>query len=369
MLDTRLNNAVLRGEIDNTRRGETHLKFWLFGKEQPVSIALGGDCLRDLAGTHIYFENTPLDRKEPVTIDLDSIEKGEIGEVTASSRLCMHKPNQSGGYNKPVYINALRIEFYCELGRILLEAFNFTSLLINKTWFMTEEENFAQRACNFSVWQGHIESSQKFDLSSDAQDLANLYDEIHQRFADNFDFDQQEAALMGWTGILNALAEISTTPLDFANLEDKLPSDLEEMLLEDLGDDEDWLDEWENESNNIHPLIDTVKELIEDFEVQAANLSFPRGRHYQRLINTLDDIEEGLTGLLNPVMVNAMPANTGLIGCREYLGKMMIAFHHFSRLLEITETKDGRKELLFLRDGLLDLREGISALRFEMNNL
>jgi len=58
-----------------------------------------------------------------------------------------------------------------------------------------------------------------------------------------------------------------------------------------------------------------------------------------------------------------------MIGCREYLGKMMIAFNQLSRLMEVTETAEGHRELLYLRDGMLDLREGISALRFELHNL
>lgn len=368
--DIRLNNAVIRGEIDNTRRGIVSAKFWLFGKEKPLEIKLEGDCLRDLAGCHFQFKNNPVEQFQKVELDWSKVENGFVGDITASARLCMHRPNDLGGYDGPEIVNVLRFEFFTEFGRILLESYDFTSTLISNAWQMSISEEFGQKAANFATWQGHIERNPRLDIGKDAQHLANLYDEIHQRFADNFDFDLNEAALMGWNGIISALADESeSTNTAQLQIIDDLTSGLQELLSEDILSDEEWdSDEWSNELG-IHPLLESIQELIEDFEVQAANLTFPRGRQYQRLINTLDDIEEGLTGLLNPTVTSKMSSEICMIGCREYLGKMMIAFHHFSRLLDITETTEGRKELLFLRDEMLDLREGISALRFELNNL
>lgn len=374
MSDMRLNCAVIRGEINNSRKGTVALKLWLVGVENPLEIQLDGDCLRDLAGTHFTFNHTPIEQPKRLEVDLSGITSGQVGEITASCRLCIHRPNGSGGYNKPELVNVLRLEFFCEMGRVLLESFNFTSELINKTWSLSKESEFAQRACNFAEWQNHIAAAPKLDLSSDAQALATLYDEIHQRFANTFDFDQNEAALMGWTGILTALADEgeSITPIGIESkqeLDDKVKAELDDFLADDLLAEEQWEAELWDEEGNVHPLLYAIQGLIEDFELQAENRTFPRGRHYQKLINTLDDIEEGLRGLLNPALSSEMPASICLIGCREYLGKMMIAFEHFSKLLSITETPEGRRELLFLRDGMLDLREGISALRFQMNNM
>lgn len=370
MSDIRLNNAVIRGEIDNTRKGTILIKLQLLNVSQELKIRLSGDCLSDLAGCHLQFQHQPIEQAAPLRLDWDKMSTGEAGEITASSRLCMHRPNDSGGYHKPTLVNVLRIEFFCELGRIILESFHFNCFLLAKEWNMTEEEEFGQRASNFSAWQNHISTLFKATQVVDAQHLANLYDEIHQRFADNDHFDQDEAALMGWDGIMSALAderESSFPPIDYQNLTPLLPDEIspsQNFLTEDILEEDPW-----EKGSEIHPIITSVQELIEDFELQAANFSFPRGRSYQSLINVLDEIEEGLKGLLNPSIVNAMPTQTGLIGCREYLGKMMSVLHHFSKLLEVTETEDGRRELLFLRDGLLELREDISALRFQLNNL
>ncbi len=368
MSDTRINSAVVRGELDNTRMGQVSLRLWLIDRSEPVSIQLDGDCLRDLAGSHIKFENHPIEPWKASPIDLSQVSHGIAGEITASARLCMHRPNNEGGYHKPELVNVMRLEFFCELGRVVLEAFDFQSELLLKTWSMSDEQEFAQMASNFSEWQHHILKRGPFDPSCDAQELSYLYDEIHQRFADTIDFDQNEAALMGWDGVLSALAEEREIKAPEDPLIEALSADLEQFVEEQAGllesPDETWSDEVK-----VHPVVESVQELIDDFEEQASHLTFPRGRHYQKLINTLDDIEEGISGLLKPSLLDELPAETCMIGFREYLGKMMVALSHFSRLIEVTETVEGRRELLFLRDEMLDLRESISALRFEMNNL
>ncbi len=372
MNDLRLNCNVTRGEIDNTHRGAVVLRLWVYGEIKPYEFTLTGDCLRDLAGCHFYFANTPLEPFKNLDAVLPKKAKGVVGEITASARLCMHKPNELGQYEKPVYVNVLRLEFFCELGRVLLESFDCQVKLISQEWSMSEDEEFAQKASNFAAWQSHVKATPKTELNSNAQQLSLLYDEIHQRFADSMDFDQYEASLMGWDGILSALADERDANTNLFELEDLVARDTEDlfsdpgMIIDPTGhiSEEEW-----DEAIGPHPILESVQDLIEDFEVQAAKLTFPRGRYYQRLINTLDEVEEGLTGLLNPVIVDDIPADIGMIGCREYLGKMMVAFEQLSKLMEITETDTGRRELLYLRDGMLDLREGISALRFELHNL
>ena len=373
MRDMRLNCNVTRGEIDNTRRGIVVVRLWIFGEDDPHEFLLEGDCLRDLAGCHYEFKNTPLDGFKPLDINISEVNTGVVGDITASARLCMHKPNELGQYEKPLFVNVLRLEFFTSIGRVILECFDCKCNLLDLEWSMNEGEEFAQKASNFSAWQAHIASTSKRDLNNNPQQLSYLYDEIHQRFADSIDFDQYEAALMGWEGILAALADERDANSKSLDFEDLFPLvDMGGLYKEpdSMMDSPDHISEEEwGEALGLHPILETVQDLIEDFEVQAANLTFPRGRYYQRLINTLDEIEEGLTGLLNPIVADDRPADLGMIGCREYLGKMMVAFHQLSRLMEVTETTAGRRELLFLRDGMLELREEISALRFELHNL
>lgn len=371
----RLNRAVLRGEIDNTRKDAVTVTLWLIGSSKPLIIQLKGNCLRDLAGTHIKFTHRPLDHHERMVLEEDTLRQGVVGEITASDRLSMHRPSKDGGYDAPTVVNVLRLEFFCDAGRVLLESYNFTPAFVSESWRMTVEEEFVQQACNFSAWQHYISESPFMDSVSHAQELANLYDEIQQRFAGQADFDHMEASLMGWNGVLDALVESGepSPPNPLQDLSDLLTNGIDDILLDGeyfKSEGEEGVEgeeSWEKDALR-HPLLENIAELIEDFEEQASHLTFPRGRSYQSLINILDDIAEGLEGLLKPSDSVPAPADTSMIGCREYLGKMMIAFHHFSKLLEITETETGREELLYFRDALFEVREEISVLRFHLNN-
>ena len=53
----RIDEAVIRGEIDNTVEGRTTGRIWLAGRDEPLILTLVGDCWRDLAGTRLRFEN------------------------------------------------------------------------------------------------------------------------------------------------------------------------------------------------------------------------------------------------------------------------------------------------------------------------
>ena len=247
---------------------------------------------------------------------------------------------------------------------------------------MTEDEEFAQKASNFSAWQEHIAKVPTSELEKNPHILAILYDEMHQRFGDLLDFDQHEAALLNWHGITSALAEereINVLADDFSpdlpgsapseEFAGEAPESLSAEILDDFFADEAESDEGWAERKDLHPVLLSAQDLIQDFELQAAKLTFPRGRHYQALINTLDQIEDGLTDLLGASNVDEASLEKGMLGCREYLGKTLIAFRQLSQLMEITETTEGRRELLYLRDGMLELRESISALRFQLNNL
>ena len=107
MYDVRLNSNVTRGEVINTERGSVQVRLWLYHQEEPVEFKAEGDCLRDVAGSHFHFINRPLEPFQELDFSLDALTllPGVTGEITASSRLCMHKPNELGEYGKPTYIN------------------------------------------------------------------------------------------------------------------------------------------------------------------------------------------------------------------------------------------------------------------------
>ena len=53
----RLEKAIIRGEITNASRGRVTGWIQLVGHPEPVRLSLAGNCLRDLAGCTLKFEN------------------------------------------------------------------------------------------------------------------------------------------------------------------------------------------------------------------------------------------------------------------------------------------------------------------------
>jgi len=86
---------------------------------------------------------------------------------------------------------------------------------------------------------------------------------------------------MGWHGILGILAEERDVADLILDLDDFVEDRGQDLFLgtnsmmnpENLISDEEW-----EEAKGLHPILESIQDLIEDFEVQAANFTFPRGR-------------------------------------------------------------------------------------------
>jgi len=82
----RIEDSVVRGEIDNRTKGIVTGKIWVVGRKEPVLLHLKGNAHPDLAGCLLKFENP-----EPGTAHqhLDSLhpdQSGTIGDLTASRK-------------------------------------------------------------------------------------------------------------------------------------------------------------------------------------------------------------------------------------------------------------------------------------------
>src|SRR5262245_18749076 len=81
----RIDESVVRGEIDNRTRGRVTGRIWLAGREEPVELELAGNGWRDVAGRRLEFVNP-----SPRPIDLNSLATrttGVIGDCTASRKV------------------------------------------------------------------------------------------------------------------------------------------------------------------------------------------------------------------------------------------------------------------------------------------
>lgn len=81
----RIDEPVVRGEIDNRERGRLTGRIWFLGRAEPVELNLQGNAWRDVAGRLLRFENP-----SPQPMDLSELrveQTGVTGDVTASRKV------------------------------------------------------------------------------------------------------------------------------------------------------------------------------------------------------------------------------------------------------------------------------------------
>ena len=152
----RIEEAVVRGEIDNRVRGRVTGRLWLLGRSEPVILDLEGNCGRDLAGRWLHFTNA---QPQPVELaGFHELQQGVVGDITASRKVKVPDIplDQIGDYleaGKPFpwhWGNALYLEWFSEANaRVVIESAMFALTIIGEAaWEMTPDEDEAQARAN-----------------------------------------------------------------------------------------------------------------------------------------------------------------------------------------------------------------------------
>ena len=161
----RIDEAVVRGEIDNRSRDRVIGRIWFAGRAEPVVLELVGNCWRDLAGRRLEFTNP-----QPKPGNLGSfaaMQKGSVGDITASRKVKVPEIplDQIGEYyaaKKPFpwhWGNALYLEWLSESnGRVVIEAAAFNLKVVGEAaWEMSPTEEETQRRANAEAMGGFME--------------------------------------------------------------------------------------------------------------------------------------------------------------------------------------------------------------------
>ncbi len=152
----RIDQPVIRGEIDNRTRGRVTGRIWFVGRDDPVELDLAGDAWRDLAGRRLEFVNP--DPKPQDLAGFGARQTGTIGDCTASRKVKVPEIplEEIGDYyaaRKPFpwhWGNSLYLEWFSTgNGRVVIESASY-QLTIDPdvTWEMTVAEEEAQRRAN-----------------------------------------------------------------------------------------------------------------------------------------------------------------------------------------------------------------------------
>ncbi len=152
----RIDEAVIRGEIDNRVRGRVTGRIWFFGRAEPLELDLEGNAWRDLAGRRLEFVNP-----DPKPGDFASIatrQTGVIGDCTASRKVkvpevSMEELMKLYKQRKPFpwhWGNSLYLEWFSETnGRVMIESASYTLTIDpESTWEMTSAEEQEQQGAN-----------------------------------------------------------------------------------------------------------------------------------------------------------------------------------------------------------------------------
>ena len=382
----RVTHAVMRGEIDNTTEGFTSGRLWLLGREDPVELMLQGDCLRDLAGTRFEFNNPEPELEPEILAGLSTRQRGVVGDITASRRT-------RGGFDRRMpppddlsekhdsWRNTLYIEWFAEgIGRVVIESDQFELVTGEPQWQMDEHAEQAQRLANLQGMRDHMASvikrreSSRASVEEDASEyeweerlkesdrLTDAYQEVLEKFMDEQDAEQKEAFVMGWDGLLGALADQHEADHGERRVEE--PGLLDEDFLEPCEDDEDGV--FASEEEAPHPLQEMAHELaLRSFDLARREGS--ENSPSSRLVSNLMQVSAKLAGALEGEGSGYEP-ETGYVlailkRCLQWLNEAIAAC---LELVATEEDPDHKRALEALQSGIFEVRDAIVELRREL---
>ena len=392
----RIEEAVAHGEIDNTVEGRTTGRVWLAGRDEPLILSLDGDCWRDLAGTRLRFEN-PAPRAVADSDALDVDQAGIIGDMTASRKNKVptvseeecHELYQNHQDIPHEWRNTLYLEWFSEInGRVVIETSDYELTISPHEWAMDEDAEEAQKLANLNSMRDFMaqvirrpdsdgpqrevcEELDEFaweERLKESDRLTDAYQEVLEKYMEDSDSEQKEAFVMGWDGLLDALAE-----RDEAGEED-FPGGgmsygaMEDMAL-DFDDDEDDFRDPDDESfddEEDHPLQVKAQELAMRAMDVIERDAGPGTPSYQLITNLLQ-VSGKLAGALYGSGSGYQP-ETGFVlavlkRCLNWLNEAVGACQ---RLMELERDPDQRAALEHIRCSAFEIRDGIVELRRQL---
>jgi hypothetical protein len=393
----KIEDAVLHGEIDNTVEGMTTGRIWLLGRDAPLELHLDGDCWRDLAGTRLKFSN-PGPKASADAANLDSEQHGIVGDMTASrrnkvptvdddelDRLC-----QSDEEIPFEWRNTLYLEWFSHTnGRVVIESSNFQLEPSAHEWEMDEDAEQAQKLANLNAMRdfmaqviqrgepsdtdtsvlGEMDEFAWEERLKESDRLTDAYQEVLEKYMEDEDSESKEAFVMGWDGLLDALAERDEVGGgDFRSEESSFGFD-DDLGFDDgrAGDfDEDDDIEDLDEEEDVHPLQARARELA----MRAMDV-LPKdaepGTAAYRLVSSLLEVSGKLAGALNGRGSGYEP-ETGYVlavlkRCLNWLNE---AVGSCQELMDGEDDPDQLAALAHLRSSAFEIRDGITELRRQL---
>lgn len=396
----RLETSVIRGEIDNTTRGNVRGKLWLIGREDPVIIDLRGDAWRDVAGCKVIFTN-PNPARESAAANLLPKQKGHVGDITASRKVKVHasrdEHDKAGEEEEDedvigpasAWHNALYIEWFSEEnGRVFIESTEFKVSISAWVWEMDEAQEEAQKMSNLHAmreWLAGIiqrpepkeEEEGEFDDSEESwEDSLKQSDRLTDANMEAIDkygidglHDDRIAFVMGWDHMLGGSRERGSEDEE-EDMTEAWKEDLEALPEAESFEDEAFEEMLEKEEREAHPLQtmahDFVLRLLTEIpEERSENAATSDGNTaLDRFIRNSMNISGKLAGVLGfEDFDGSFHTGHTLAVLRRCLNWANEAFAALNELMEDPEWSEREELLTEFRNELFAIRDGINDLR------
>lgn len=393
----RIDEAVTHGVVDNTIEGRTSGRIWLTGRSEPLELLLDGDCWRDLAGTRLHFRN-PAPRQTAEAKQLDSDQEGIVGDMTASRRSKVMLEDQrelqhghaSGGDAPFEWRNTLYLEWFSRSnGRVLIESSTFELQISGHLWEMDEDAEEAQKLANLNAMRDFMaqvirrrEPEADHDQAAELDEFAweqrlresdrltDAYQEVLEKYLDEPDSERKEAFVMGWDGLLDALAERDE---ELGGESGGSLDDFADAVGMDLGEEEDDDEEFPEvdlfaDDKDDHPLqarAQALAMLAMDLVEREAGPGSPA----YVLVSNLLQVSGKLAAALNGRGSGYEP-ETGYVlailkRCLSWLNESVGACQE---LMAGEEDSDQLAALAHVRSSCFEVRDGITELRRELKS-
>jgi hypothetical protein len=182
----RIDEQVIRGEIDNRRKGRVTGRIWLTGRDEPVDLDLTGNPWMDLAGHTLRFRNPH--PKPGLPDGFAARQTGVVGDITASRKVKVPDCSEEElikcyEQRRPFpwhWANSLYCEWFSQSnGRVVIESGSFElEIDAEPAWTMDADGQQAQRVRNaaaltdFMNRLGAIAAAADGDIDDDAPQSA-----------------------------------------------------------------------------------------------------------------------------------------------------------------------------------------------------
>ncbi len=392
----RLNQSVIRGEIDNRVRDCVTGKIWVVGREFPIELTLAGNAYRDIAGCVLTFENP-----RPIAgdnISLSPVQMGTVGDITASRKVrifdipleealaCIERGEPVDEHMG----NAIYLEWYSRAnGRVVIETADYNISISPHDWRMEQDEEATQIEKNQQTatkWIEDVTAEIQGDFGFEDDDnwhmdefewekqlkesdaMTTRYGELLEKYMDDPDHEEIIAREMGWDSDdddVEAVGEEDGGEESEESrpwLDDMDLSDVPELVPNPLTEGRDWI---RTEDGRIkHPLSEHASRMAMDMWhfCKEQNLLHEEGdSDLHDMLFHAHTLSAKLAGALDSLAYDDDPDCGFVIAC---LKRSLQYFDSAMRSAAVVAEKNlvANKRIGQFRDNLFEIRQEIISL-------